>query len=515
MVSGRTHVLYCIFTLSCLIALTCCGGEQSSLETSAPTEPLDSPCDTTCSAGAPTNLGSGVWRAQNASCGCINAAIQAASNNDTVQVPAGSYEWGNNVLSITKPVKVIGAGSAGTCGDPNTTCIRTTGPSFTVHTGAENAPFRFRLSGFKLTTTGNTIMFVQGSGKDWRIDNNIFEKASPKATLTIFAANGGNTWTLFGVIDSNIFKHVGIDLVGSTAAADHSWTSSAQWGTADAVFIENNTFYMQDTCGTTFNNSIDSSNGGRAVIRYNDFNDAYIMAHSACQMTVRGTRSYEIYNNRFNRTCPDFGGYVFLRAGSHVITDNLVSGEWYPSTGSAMADNRRSWFDPADLQNSQCTGYRTPSFCCTGKKVGTCSGSMDGFGDCNGQSPYDTNSSPNGYRCLDQPGAGTGAIGKQTLDPIYLWNNASGRICLGGANRWSTCNADSDCPGSSCSTQANTPNAVYLHNNSNYQPEHILSGRDYMENLAKPGYTKYPCPHYMTDAASCNSKAGRVGYIRQ
>ncbi|HRS39911.1 MAG TPA: InlB B-repeat-containing protein, partial [Bacteroidia bacterium] len=142
-----------------------------------------------------------------------------------------------------------------------------------------------------------------------------------------------------------------------------------------------------------------------------------------------------------------------------------------------------------------------------------------GFGNSDGTSIYDTNllnsasGRVDGYLALDQPGAGTGPIGAQTSDPIYIWGNTSGKICLGGTNQYASCTSNSDCPSSTCSTKVTTPNNVYLHNNINNQPYHIVSGRDYFENTARPGYTKYTCPHPLAGSGSCDSTvAGRAGY---
>lgn len=448
-------------------------------------------CGTSCSAGAPIHESSGVWRAQNPSCECINAAIASASSGDTVKVPSGSYNWGNNYLSVSIAIKLIGAGSGSTI--INSSAANT----LAVYTG-NMGNFPLRISGFKfLKDSGNACIRLNGAGSGWRIDNNIFEKSSPVSYGVYLYANESMS-TLNGLIDNNTFNHTTLAMSGGTTSANESWTRISQLDSsqrANAVFIENNTFKMGDVCGSMLHNSVDSNNGWRVVIRYNSFNDAYIMAHSACEKSVRGTKSYEIYNNVFRRTCSDFGAFAFLRAGSHIITNNLVTGTWYAdgAMGMVVLDNRRSWFD------SYCTS---------------------GFGNCDGSSTYDTNisnsvrgGSIDGYRCLDQPGAGTGAIGHQTLDPIYVWNNTAGNNCLGGTNKYSTCTSNSDCPGSTCSTYDLSPNEVYLHNNTNYQPYHIAASRDYHENTARPGWSAYTCPHPLSDLnGGCTSTPGPNGY---
>lgn len=459
----------------------------------------------------------------------VNAAVRAASPGDTVLVPAGNCNWGSNTLQVSKQINLLGAGSGNIseCDETKSTCIYGTGVLLSFFTSSTHKTSAFRVSGLYLSTTASLkyghLIEINGSGSGWRMDRNYFHHGyAENARKAMIAVNANsNYWTLYGLIDNNIFKNVYIYAAGGNSAAEHSWKSSAQWGKANALFIENNIFDGSDS--TVLGVAIDSQNGGRITARYNTFKDMYIMAHSACQKSVRGARSYEIYNNEFRNAMVgsgNWGSWVDLRAGSAVIINNFVTGHWTPSNGSVKLDNRRSWFDPANLQNSQCTDKGIPAACCTGSKTGTCTGVQDGFGDCNGKSPYDTNiNNPandgkiDGYICLDQPGAGTGKIGKQTSDPIYIWGNTAGKNCLGGANKWESCTIDADCPGSTCSARTLTPNQVYLHNNRGNQPYHIVAGRDYITGKARPDWKPYTCPHPLAGLnGKCTSAPGTKGY---
>jgi hypothetical protein len=431
-------------------------------------------------------------------------------------VPAGTSNWGSNYLSISKPVKLIGAGSGNTatCNGSTSTCISGTGSLFRFITTSTPATFAFRLSNFHVSTSGSSIISITGAGSGWRIDNNYLHHT--------YGANGVNKsvlgvnanvayWTLFGLIDSNIFRNVYIYLGGGNGAAEQGWKQITQWGTVNSLFIENNHFNGSDCLAGTISVAVDNQNGGRATIRYNTIDDMYLMIHSACQTSVRGGRSYEVYNNLFRNTLPitiSSPYYIHLRAGTAIVTQNHIAGQWTwggGDQGYVAIDNRRSWFDSACVSN--------------------------GFGNCNGTSAYDSNlvnyahnSAIDGYRCLDQIGSGTqtGSLGsgqKQALDPMYVWSNTSGRLCLSGTDRYKSCTSNSDCVNNDCSTQALTPNNIYRVNDRNNQAYHLVSGRDYYDaasgSNAKIGYTAYTCPHPLTGSyGRCTSAAGKEGYIQ-
>ena len=433
----------------------------------------------------------------------VNKAYTASSVGDTVSVPAGACDWGANYLTISKAIKLVGAGTSEAIG----TRITGTGNTYwgLIRVGkSTEGKFPFEMMGFRMTTMakgGKTVVRIWGAGYGWRIHGNYFYRSEPNAIINVLAADGDGSHKLFGLFDNNTFDNIKIYVQGSsTGAANSSWTAPPQWGTDQAVFIENNMFIGPNPHSGS---RIDSFGGARLVIRYNNFNDARIEAHSACQTTVRGARSYEVYNNRFSATDSSGGWAVALamRAGSHVITRNVIAGV-YSENGKVALDNRRSWFDSA------CTS---------------------GFGNADGTSEkslmYDTFNVSHAHPGkakglnlipLDGIGVGTGAMGSQTIDPVYIWNNNMGRICVGGTNKYNSCSNNSDCPYSTCSKQVNTPNLVYRRNDTNYAPYHIVSGCNYFENKARPGWTPYTCPHPLADPGrkgSCATDvAGRSGY---
>lgn len=429
----------------------------------------------------------------------VSEAVTAAVTGDTVSVPAGSCNWGTNTLTTTKSLKWLGAGS-------DQTIITGDG---TEYIGLFNlsADSGFEMSGFQWISTAGysiystTLGKINAIEKGWRINHNTFVSQNSSGgfgSLSIMGTGNG----YYGLIDNNIFDYIMCAISESNPAiAQVSWQAAAQWGTDDTNFVENNIFYGKLSAIEQLPELINSNNGVRITIRYNTFYDAGIQNHSACESSIRGTRSYEVYNNLFRSAQSSWIFWNEIRAGSEVVTRNKITGTWFSSQpGRVYIDNRRSFFDPV------CTS---------------------GWGgNCDGASVYDSNiSNPahdnaiDGWRCLDQPGAGTvtGVLGSGhsiSSDPIYIWDNISGKNCMGGTNKWQDCTDDADCPESICSTQTLYPNTVYLHNNTNNLAYHIVASREYFVDVAKSDWSAYTCPHPLAGlAGSCDENDfGREGY---
>ena len=99
------------------------------------------------------------------------------------------------------------------------------------------------------------------------------------------------------------------------------------------------------------------------------------------------------------------------------------------------------------------------------------SGNWPPWGACDGSGPYDSNTNATGYRCIDQPGAGTsrllsgdppsGGNAQSSVEPIYVWNNTLNGVAFNTTS-------------GSINVQAN---------------------RDYFTSIARPGYTPLTYPH--------------------
>jgi hypothetical protein len=443
----------------------------------------------------------------------VNTAVVAATAGDTIQIPPvyvsdycyeatyGSANWSTNKLTTTKSLKFIGAGSG-------LTIISGSGVTysglFTL-----TARSTFEMSGIKWISTasysinGNILGTIIAAESGWRIHDNIFTYIQAGTNGFGMLMTYSNIYS--GLIDHNTSNLVQFAFSGYTITdAQSMWQLDAQWGTGEAVFLENNSIYG-GYAGSQYPELVQSRSGSRLTIRYNDFYDAAIQCHSACESTIRGTRSYEVYNNYYHNTHNSFNFYVQMRAGSLVATRNKVAGTWWSSSpGRVHFDNRRSQFD------SFCTGWG---------------------GACDGDSAYDGNSANpahgnavDGWACIDQTGRGkqTGVMGSggtQASDPAYVWGNVTGQICLSGTAKYGECDTAGGITactggGGTCSASTLNPNAAYLDtaNNSSY---HIVADRDYFLS-EKAGYTIHTCPHPLADPSaegSCTTDAyGIAGY---
>jgi peptidoglycan hydrolase-like protein with peptidoglycan-binding domain len=279
----------------------------------------------------------------------VQAAINAASTGSTVNVPAGNCTWSTSA-NVTKALSIIGAGS-GSGGTKLTATPALPDGFFTVANLTSSS--LLRISGFNFDAVNWTppwiIKMYQNNALDSiRIDHNVFNQ-SGVAQIEI----GGSK----GVIDHNLF-HNGDKAIsftaGSRSQADASWATMTA-GTGDALFIEDNQItddaaytgpYGQEKIGTY--------NGGKLVIRYNNFDATAfpltdprdgvvntftpIMTHgSACggcstsshgywQTTGsdarRGQSIVEIYNNTMLGKRIDF--LVSVRGSSNLIFNNTI-----------------------------------------------------------------------------------------------------------------------------------------------------------------------------------------------
>ena len=145
-----------------------------------------SPSQAACGGSSP------IWAAASPSQSDIEDCIDAASNGDTINVPAGggTVSWGSINLSPGKGLSLIGPGA-------NNLTVRNSTVEMHCSTGRSH-----RLSGFAFDGSGTQIN-VYGTCADFRIDNNVFTNFGGDV-LDI------NTYThlegpLYGLIDNNTF----------------------------------------------------------------------------------------------------------------------------------------------------------------------------------------------------------------------------------------------------------------------------------------------------------------------
>jgi hypothetical protein len=288
-------------------------------------------------------------------------------------------------------------------------------------------------SGSRLTGFGFIDGTVVVDGQGWRIDHIRIRSSVFRDGVT--AKGSGGIDHPYGLVDNCVFENNRVLVIGdANLMANSQWALPIGLGTTEAVYIEDCQFK-----GTVHSNAVDANYAGRYVFRYNILTDTYIEAHSV-QGTNRAARKWEIYHNTIQQANRAMWVPMFIRGGTGVIFNNVITGVW--SDPNVAVDNRRSF------------------------------SSLGEGGACDGTSPWDGNEEPNGYPCRDQIGRSTDAwlwtiqnpYPPQQFDPAYFWNNTYGGRAIG----------------------------VTIHNNCGV---HIKENRDFFKDTAKPGYTPYTYPH--------------------
>lgn len=387
---------------------------------------------------------SAILNAASCSQEAVRAAISSASNGDTINVPAGSCSW-TSQIDINKQVSLIGAGIG------KTNITTSASKALFIPTGTNN----WRISGFSFTTSNSRIYAIAAGSsryntfKDWRIDNNKFEKYH--YSVIIYGDSRG-------VIDHNVAHGGGFYILGSNNTA---WTQDTNLGTQDFVFIEDNTFdttnYIQNVLHVVYGGW-----GARYVIRYNEINetggdriDDAFDAHGYCHGSdIRGTRAFEIYGNTFTRSYAGCCRALFLRAGTGVIYNNV-----FDESGGIYY-----WKQPSAITFYE---YRaTPG----GTGFASCSS------ECSTSALCATANGGEGWPCCDQIGTGK----NQANEPVYIWGNV-------------------DHLGNAASIYSAVPD--YIQSQDDYLTGHGTSPDYYDDGRTAPGYTAYTYPHPLVSGA--------------
>lgn len=253
---------------------------------------------------------------QAASCSraAVQRAIQAARSGDTVLVPGPcSVSW--------SPGVVIQSWQAITLESTRGQVTISGAPALIVYQSS-SAPTRI---------TG--LMFVTiGTSRDPTI--RVEGKFSPlSATARIdhstFRSNAGGTWieTAGGapvLIDHNSLSAGGAaEMIHNVAfgpdrGTASGWTTDVVPGSANMVFLEDNTFTCTDR--TYICNAVQSYYGARTVVRHNAMFFTQVDQHGT--QGLPWARWWEIYDNTFysmglNQCC-----FMALRGGSGVVWGN-------------------------------------------------------------------------------------------------------------------------------------------------------------------------------------------------
>jgi len=357
----------------------------------------------------------------------VQAAINQAIDGDTIALPAGSCSWSVNITT-SKRLTFQGAGVGATIiMDAMSKAAFPNVPQALIWSVSDTG--LHRMTGIEWRGTRNLnppaagnigfeTIAIGGRTSQLRIDHNKFVAGD---TLAVFV----NGW-IRGVFDHNTFSiwpglGSGLYVLGAgwggtgTNYGDASWNQAPSMGTADNLFVEDNTF-TSEVSTSQIGFASDSWMGARVVYRRNTFNSLFLGNHGTDSPgRQRSIRHWEVYENTFNTV----SGYsrpsmIGARGGTGRVFDNTVN---QVAGASISAVHDFTYY--RGLGHTE--NYQIPAT----------------FGLCNGSNTFDGNTTPAGYPCLDQPGRGQGDLLtgdapnpppnppglRQALEPIYGWNN--------------------------------------------------------------------------------------------
>ena len=310
----------------------------------------------------------------------VQKAIDAATDGDVVEVPAGTATW--TTTSATEPAVLISEKTITLqgAGVDKTIIIDETGHAWRdlLLWISGTKPSRitgFTFKGFIDKNRGAAAIAVHENCRHWRIDHCKFD-GSPRG---VWAYAG-----CFGLVDNCTFLETGQGVV-MKGYGDESWEEPLVLGLPDAVYVEDCTFRGGGA-------ATDAYHGARFVFRHNSLLDTHVAQHGCDSGNYRSTFSYEVYDNVIAKeklTIWEVPRAMHFRGGTGVVFNNTLS---VYAAGIDVANYRSS--------------EQLRELC--GK-----------WGICDGKNPIDGNEEPNGYPARDQIGRST----NQVLEPLYEWNN--------------------------------------------------------------------------------------------
>jgi hypothetical protein len=475
----------------------------------------------TCFSGwAFTNLGNNVYQTDG-SAADVQAAINASSNGGTVMIPTGSFTWSSSI-NMNKYVKVQGAGAGGFLGHSDSSVAVGTGSkTFTIsvtnvipfavgqtvqalfmntYNGIEEmtgtvtswngstlvlnvtsstgsgtyAMWVFstpatttiinkcgsplvnmsaqsagspELSGIKFTYTGSALDHVyisQASGKPALVHDCWFSRPGSSSGRSVyFADNKGIVYrcsfdTGFYCNEVNGAGNLDEAWVAKCPGLTSSWTSNSTMGMDDTDGMHN--IYIEDCyLAGLFLQASDPDDNSRTVVRHCVYDNSEGSSHGA-DTSAYGLRHFEFYNNT----------YIFNNAGANTMNVNtwfLIRG----GTGCVFSNTMPSissmqWGAKQAILITVEQPWRS-------------------------QGPYGC---WNTYPVPRQIGQSYNN-GSTVTDPMYFWANT------GNGNNPTPIPYSGD---NMCSGTSGLNISTYLQ-----------SGRDYIQNTPKPGYTPYTYPH--------------------
>lgn len=401
----------------------------------------------------------------------VQAAVEAATDGDTLQMPVGNCTWPTHVSWANKDITILGAGVG------KTVIKREGGDNGFVFWVAisDATKGRFRIAHMTLQGTVQTSVIYVTSGAiaaipagRWRVDHVHFD--FPTGQRSGVHTTGVN----YGVVDHNLFTwNDGVAIRqanqlqsecygGSPLAGDFQNAQPLDLGTDKFLFVEDNVFTPAANRPLIAYDA--SAGGGRVTFRYNSVTGGFLYNHwtRGCELAAQ---VFEVYNNRFIGTAgygaPMGAGYMMrFEAGTGKVFNNTV--ENFRINGHApyvFIDDRRA-------AKSEASGF---------------------LGACDGTKSHDGNAgdpAAPGWPCLGQIGRAPGktlaqiqAGDKPASSPLALWNNGEEPTCATGGPCTNT-------------LEVYPEPAAYIKSTP-----HPNGEVDFTIGTPTPGYTPYVYPH--------------------
>ncbi len=457
----------------------------------------------------------------------VQAAIDAAADGDTVELPAGTATWTACVKVSGKYITVAGAGT------DKTTIIGGIFPAKSTLRVFEIGTKKGGLTRLcNLTIDGGTgprdgdnkgMLQVGGDSTTWRIDH-LRIRATRTCAMHIHASGG--------VIDHNTFELVGwifgiYGFNGGLPYGDAAWADATDLGRGDrAFFIEDNLFTAvgatPDVAGCSV--ALDGWAGQRVVVRHNTFKNACLANHGTeSSGRLRGARSFEIYENTIVYTVQPIGSAAMtFRSGTGVIFNNTVTGRF---EAGMKVDNYRDWErfrpfgiaageSPFDKNDVDRTGKPIvyDSGTCTGAgkdvRVLVCAGKKWTANQWRGYSVHNTRMHKSSIILSNTADTITARFESSYGGPNISWNAGDGFKILRclvaldqmGRGKGTLISGDTPQPAAWPNEEADP---AYIWNNTlNGKPAtmtssspHVREGVDFFNGRAKPSYAPYTYPH--------------------
>jgi hypothetical protein len=294
----------------------------------------------------------------------VKSAVLKAHDGDTVAIPAGTATW-TKTLTLNKNISIIGAGIDQTVVIDETPKGKNQNPLFQIE--SKSTTMLSRISGFTINgstsgATGNTIdkgslgaisIAAVSETPNVRVDHIKFYQLYQRP-LVFF----GGVW---GVIDHCDFTMGewtgGINIrhdawKGRGKYGDNSWADDPQWGTEQAIFIEDCTF--NNFSSATF---IDGDAGMRVVVRHNTIFGSEAGNHGTeTGQRFRSGRTFEFYQNKCDGGPATFkhNWMIYVRGGGALVWGNnsdhydslVVMSEyrlWFAATPWGQANGVNAW----------------------------------------------------------------------------------------------------------------------------------------------------------------------------